>query len=146
VTSPRPQVSNATARRLFQLVEPIAVVTYLAPEPTEAVMALGAGTMWDAYSRPDRGADHELRARFGTVRTYANGADYESGLLHRFSRLRARTRSSANRDLTQDPLMSQVRSARRAATPAGDGELGQQRRNSRNTFGLRPLRPKPLIA
>jgi hypothetical protein len=38
-------VSNATtARRLLELVEPIAVVTYLAPEPTEAVMALGAGT------------------------------------------------------------------------------------------------------
>ena len=52
MTSPRPQVSNATARRLFQLVEPIAVVTYLAPEPTEAVMALGAGTMWDAYFAP----------------------------------------------------------------------------------------------
>ena len=49
MTSPRPQVSNATARRLFQPVEPIAVVTYMAPEPTEAVMALGAGTMWDAY-------------------------------------------------------------------------------------------------
>ena len=52
MTSPRPQVSNATARRLFQLVEPIAVVTYLAPEPTGAVMALGAGTMWDAYFAP----------------------------------------------------------------------------------------------
>ena len=49
MTSPRPRVSNAGARRLFQLVEPIAVVTDLAPEPTEAVMALGAGTMWDAY-------------------------------------------------------------------------------------------------
>jgi hypothetical protein len=49
VTSPRPPVSNATtARRFFELVEPIAVVTHLAPEPTEAVMALGAGRMWDA--------------------------------------------------------------------------------------------------
>ena len=49
MTSPRPPVSNATtARRLFELVEPIAVVTYLAPEPTDAVMALGAGTTWDA--------------------------------------------------------------------------------------------------
>jgi hypothetical protein len=37
-------VSNATARRLFERVEPIAVVTYMAPEPTKAVMALGAGT------------------------------------------------------------------------------------------------------
>ena len=37
------------ARRLFQLVEPIAVVTYMADEPTEAVMALGLPTMWDAY-------------------------------------------------------------------------------------------------
>jgi hypothetical protein len=41
VTSPRPPVSDATtARRLFGLVEPMAVVTHLAPEPTEAVMAL----------------------------------------------------------------------------------------------------------
>ena len=49
MTSPRPPVSNATtARPLLELVEPIAVVTYLAPEPTEAVMALGAGTTWDA--------------------------------------------------------------------------------------------------
>jgi hypothetical protein len=44
VTSPRPPVPNATARRLFELVEPIAVVTYMAPEPTKAVLALGAGT------------------------------------------------------------------------------------------------------
>ena len=37
------------ARRLFQLVEPVAVVTYMAEEPTAAVMALGPLTMWDAY-------------------------------------------------------------------------------------------------
>jgi hypothetical protein len=42
-------MSNPTARRLFELVEPVAVVTYLAAEPTEAVMALGVGTVWDAY-------------------------------------------------------------------------------------------------
>jgi hypothetical protein len=46
-------VSNATARRLFHLVEPIAAVTYLAPEPTEAVMALGAGTMLSRTSLDD---------------------------------------------------------------------------------------------
>jgi hypothetical protein len=40
---------GSTARRLFQLVEPIAVVTYMAEEPTEAVMALGLGNVWDAY-------------------------------------------------------------------------------------------------
>ena len=40
---------NSMARRLFQLVEPVAVVTYMAHEPTEAVMALGAGNVWDAY-------------------------------------------------------------------------------------------------
>lgn len=45
----RPPTSSATARRLFQLVEPVAVVTYLADEPTEAVTALGAGNVWDAY-------------------------------------------------------------------------------------------------
>lgn len=37
------------ARRLFQLIEPVALVTYMANEPTEAVMALGLPTMWDAY-------------------------------------------------------------------------------------------------
>jgi hypothetical protein len=37
------------ARRLFELTEPVAVVTYLAHEPTEAVMALGLPGVWDAY-------------------------------------------------------------------------------------------------
>lgn len=37
------------ARRLFELVEPVALVTYMADEPTEAVMALGLGDVWDAY-------------------------------------------------------------------------------------------------
>ena len=40
---------ESTARRLFELVEPVAVVTYMANEPTEAVMALGVGNVWDAY-------------------------------------------------------------------------------------------------
>lgn len=34
---------------MFELVEPIAEVTYLAHEPTEAVMALGPLAVWDAY-------------------------------------------------------------------------------------------------
>jgi len=42
-------MSNSMARRLFRLVEPVAVVTYMADEPTEAVMAFGAGNVWDAY-------------------------------------------------------------------------------------------------
>jgi hypothetical protein len=42
-------MSQSVARRLFELVEPIAVVTYMADEPTDAVMALGLPTMWDAY-------------------------------------------------------------------------------------------------
>jgi len=42
-------MTESTARRLFHLVEPVAVVTYMANEPTEAVMALGLPTMWDAY-------------------------------------------------------------------------------------------------
>ena len=42
-------MTESLARRLFQLVEPVAVVTYMADEPTEAVMALGLPTMWDAY-------------------------------------------------------------------------------------------------
>ena len=42
-------MTESMARRLFQLVEPVAVVTYMAEEPTAAVMALGRLTMWDAY-------------------------------------------------------------------------------------------------
>ena len=42
-------MTESIARRLFELVEPVAVVTYMADEPTEAVMALGLPTMWDAY-------------------------------------------------------------------------------------------------
>ena len=42
-------MSASVGRRLFELVEPIAVVTYMANEPTEAVMALGLPNMWDAY-------------------------------------------------------------------------------------------------
>ena len=37
------------ARRMFRLVEPVALVTYMADEPTDAVMALGLPTVWDAY-------------------------------------------------------------------------------------------------
>src|SRR5918999_3760780 len=42
-------MTQPISRRLFQLVEPVAVVTYMADEPTEAVMALGLPTVWDAY-------------------------------------------------------------------------------------------------
>jgi hypothetical protein len=42
-------MTESMARRLFQLVEPVAVVTYMANEPTEAVMALGLRNVWDAY-------------------------------------------------------------------------------------------------
>lgn len=41
--------SASTGRRLFELVEPVALVTYMADEPTAAVMALGLPGMWDAY-------------------------------------------------------------------------------------------------
>lgn len=40
---------ESVGRRLFRLVEPVAVVTYMANEPTQAVMALGLDNMWDAY-------------------------------------------------------------------------------------------------
>jgi hypothetical protein len=42
-------MTEPTARRLFELTEPIAVVTYMAEEPTAAVMALGLRSPWDAY-------------------------------------------------------------------------------------------------
>lgn len=40
---------ESTARRMFLLVDPIALVTYQSPEPTDAVMALGLRNVWDAY-------------------------------------------------------------------------------------------------
>jgi hypothetical protein len=42
-------MTESVGRRLFQLVEPVAVVTYMANEPTDAVMALGLRNVWDAY-------------------------------------------------------------------------------------------------
>jgi hypothetical protein len=42
-------VTDSVGRRLFELVEPVALVTYMADEPTAAVMALGLRSMWDAY-------------------------------------------------------------------------------------------------
>ena len=42
-------MTESMARRLFQLVEPVALVTYMADEPTEAVLALGLRNVWDAY-------------------------------------------------------------------------------------------------
>jgi hypothetical protein len=42
-------MTGSVGRRLFPLVEPVAVVTYMAGEPTEAVMALGPLSVWDAY-------------------------------------------------------------------------------------------------
>ena len=43
------QMTEPVARCLFQLVEPGALVTCVAHEPTEAVMALGLRRMWDVY-------------------------------------------------------------------------------------------------
>ncbi|MGI8700526.1 MAG: SCO6745 family protein [Nocardioidaceae bacterium] len=40
---------NATARRLYRLVEPIHLVTYFSDEPTDALMALGHRNYWDGY-------------------------------------------------------------------------------------------------
>ena len=40
---------NATARRMFELVEPIGVIPYSADEPNEAMFALGFTDVWDTY-------------------------------------------------------------------------------------------------
>ncbi|MGD9990200.1 SCO6745 family protein [Pseudonocardia sp.] len=39
----------STARRMFELLEPICLVTYLADEPNEELAALGHRTYWDGY-------------------------------------------------------------------------------------------------
>ena len=40
---------NATARRMFELVEPIGVIPYSAEEPNEAMFSLGFTDYWDTY-------------------------------------------------------------------------------------------------
>src|SRR5438034_10264495 len=40
---------NSMARRMFELVEPIGVIPYLADEPNEAMFALGFTNFWDTY-------------------------------------------------------------------------------------------------
>jgi hypothetical protein len=42
-------MTESTGRRMFRLIEPIAVVSYQAREPAQAVMALGFRNYWDAY-------------------------------------------------------------------------------------------------
>ncbi|HET9873337.1 MAG TPA: MarR family transcriptional regulator [Propionibacteriaceae bacterium] len=40
---------NATARRMFELVDPIGAIPYSAEEPNEAMFALGFTNYWDTY-------------------------------------------------------------------------------------------------
>jgi hypothetical protein len=40
---------NPTARRMFELVEPIGAIPYSSPEPNEAMFALGFDNYWDIY-------------------------------------------------------------------------------------------------
>src|SRR3954447_24070307 len=40
---------NLTARRMFELVEPIGVIPYSADEPNEAMFELGFTNYWDTY-------------------------------------------------------------------------------------------------
>src|SRR5437763_13979660 len=40
---------SSTARRMFELVEPIGVIPYAADEPNEAMFALGFTSYWDTY-------------------------------------------------------------------------------------------------
>jgi hypothetical protein len=43
------QAMKSTARRMFELVEPIGVIPYSADEPNEAMFALGFTNYWDTY-------------------------------------------------------------------------------------------------
>ena len=47
---------TTTARRMFELVEPIGVVPYSADEPNEAMFALGFTNYWDIYFAGGRAA------------------------------------------------------------------------------------------
>ena len=40
---------ESIARRMFRLVEPVALVTFFADEPTDELMALGLRNVWDCY-------------------------------------------------------------------------------------------------
>ncbi len=43
------QHPEPVARRLFGLIEPISLVSFFAPEPNDAMAALGFGNYWDGY-------------------------------------------------------------------------------------------------
>jgi hypothetical protein len=43
------QAMNSMARRMFELVEPVGVISYLAGEPGEAMFALGFTSYRDTY-------------------------------------------------------------------------------------------------
>ena len=42
-----PLTAGPTARRMFELVEPIGLIPYAAHEPSEQLMALGLRNDWD---------------------------------------------------------------------------------------------------
>ena len=44
-----PLTSGTTARRMYELVEPIGLIPYAADEPAEALLALGLRNYWDTY-------------------------------------------------------------------------------------------------
>src|SRR5438309_10387594 len=43
------QAVSSTARRMFELVEPIGAIPYSAEDPNEAMFALGFTNFWDTY-------------------------------------------------------------------------------------------------
>src|SRR6186713_425549 len=52
IAAPLPQeecTMNSTARRMFDLVEPIGVIPYSADDPNEAMFDLGFTNYWDTY-------------------------------------------------------------------------------------------------
>ena len=44
-----PLTSGTTARRMYELVEPIGLIPYAADEPAQALLALGLRNYWDTY-------------------------------------------------------------------------------------------------
>src|SRR6187401_2877286 len=99
----------STARRMFDLVEPIGVIPYSADEPNEAMFALGFTNYWDTYFA-GRAAPLGLVPAEGVADDHSRGSD---------RRPSDRLRERAEADSRRSHRHSRVRSRRRTVDQGG---------------------------
>ena len=119
-----------TARRMFELVEPIGVIPYSADEPNEAMFALGFTDYWDTYFAGRAAplglvAAEVVDAALLQLRSRRGGSPHPEGVAHHHARSGDRRSSGGLREgAAADPRRSRRRSRlrprRRTVAQGGD--------------------------